>query len=351
VFEMDASDFNVHCGIVGPSLMRTIKDQLLQNEMEDEYIRAEPSRLHIYGKYSREVTPYRLLSNFRTHIDKDSFLGAHKDNPRGTDILGSLVVIYPTPHNGGELVLRHEGREWKSDAGVLTASQTSPSLAYVAFRSNVEHEVLKVKTGHRVTVTYNLYLVDPLKGHGVPPVTRNVQNVSNLQTTLQRLLKEPEFLSGGGTLGFGLVHHYPRLALHTDLQEMESFLKGADAHVYRACQELQLQPALRVIYEDDRSGRDRGCHNGIMLDEIFRDIYDDSICESFGDLLVEEMSGVLVNEGEEEEEEDYLYGPRERINWISPFNERNRVDHTISTYTVHCSPCMIARVAAAYDRV
>ena len=35
----------------------------------------------------------------------------------------------------------------------------------------------------------------------------------------------------GGTLGFGLAHLYP-VTSKTELQEMTSYLKGEDAHVY-----------------------------------------------------------------------------------------------------------------------
>jgi hypothetical protein len=277
----------------------------------------------------------------------DSFFGVHKDTLQGKDILGSLVVIYPTPHNGGELVLCHEGREWKSDAGVLTASQTSPSLAYVAFRSNVEHEVLKVKTGRRVTVTYNLYLFDSLKGPGIPPVTRNVQNVSNLQTTLRGLLEEPEFLPGSGTLGFGLVHRYP-FTFETDLRAMVGCLKGQDAHVYRACRELQLQPTLKAIYDDDRGD---GYFNGIMLEEIVKDIRFDYISGSYGNTL-ESMGGVSVNESEDVDLDDV----EELITWVSPFHRRNELEGSSIAYeknviSARCNPCIVARVAAACDRM
>lgn len=50
-------------------------------------------------------------------------------------MLGSLVVIYPTAHEGGELVLRHKDCEWEFDAKSLTVS--SPSLAYVGFYSDI----------------------------------------------------------------------------------------------------------------------------------------------------------------------------------------------------------------------
>ena len=53
-------------------------------------------------------------------------------------MLGSLVITYPTPYEGGELVLRHKGREWKFDTKASTVAQSSPSLAYVAFYSDIE---------------------------------------------------------------------------------------------------------------------------------------------------------------------------------------------------------------------
>ena len=123
-------------------------------------------------------------------------------------MLGSLVVIYPAPHEGGELVLRPKGQEWKFDAKTLTASQPSPSLAYVVFYSDIEHEVLEVTSGRRVTVTYNLYPVDPALRPEGSAVTPNARRAPKLQTLLQGLLKSPELLPDGGILGFGLAHLY-----------------------------------------------------------------------------------------------------------------------------------------------
>ena len=265
-------------------------------------------------------------------------------------MLGSLVVIYPTAHEGGELVLRHKDHEWKFDANSLTASQSPPSLAYVAFYSDIEHEVLKVTSGRRVTVTYNLYLVDPVSGPGTPAVAPNLKSVSNFQATLQRLLKSPEFLPDGGTLGFGLAHLYP-VTFETKLQEMMGYLKGEDAHVYRACREVQLQPSLRIIY-DDHDDPERG----IMLDEIVRDPSYDYYSESYGNAL-KGLGGVSVNKdrdswaAEEDDESEF-------ITWISEFNGRNQLQdlsmaygNEVSADYIYCSPCLVVRVPAASDRV
>ena len=39
-------------------------------------------------------------------------------------MFGSLVIVYPTAHEAGELVLRHKDHEWKFDADSLTASSS-----------------------------------------------------------------------------------------------------------------------------------------------------------------------------------------------------------------------------------
>ena len=273
-------------------------------------------------------------------------------------MIGSLVVIYPTPHDGGELVLRHKDQEWRFDANTLTASKSSPSLAYVAFYSDIEHEVLKVTSGRRVTVTYNLYLVDPALRPEGPAVTPNVESVSGLRTTLQGLLKSPEFLPDGGLLGFGLAHLYP-VTFDTNLREMTSYLKGEDAHVYRACRELQLQPSLRVIYDDNR----HGMGYGVMVDRIVSNLYYDYEDGSYEGTLIRELGGVGVNKTEDLDfvRDRYLEddeGEGEFITWISPFNGRNRSQDIRMAYGnefsadyIYCSPCIIVRVAAAGDRV
>jgi predicted 2-oxoglutarate/Fe(II)-dependent dioxygenase YbiX len=84
-------------------------------------------------------------------------------------MFGSLVVLMPFDHTGGELILRHRGREFTFDGCALLENAPTTSAAYVAFFSDVEHEVTEVTSGHRVTITYNLYF-DATKGGPCDPV-------------------------------------------------------------------------------------------------------------------------------------------------------------------------------------
>jgi len=276
-------------------------------------------------------------------------------------MLGSLVVVFPIPHQGGELVLRHKNREWTFDANALTTLRSSPSLGYVAFYSDIEHEVLKVTNGYRVTLTYNLYSTPSEPNTKTTPlaITPDPNPSDSFGPAFRGLLKSPEFLPNGGTLAFGLVHLYP-VTFESSLEDLVQYLKGEDAHVYRACRELELKPALRMVYEDDWKGNDYG----VMMDKIIEQPYYDCSFESqatYVSHLVDELGGVPINKVNptctkmaEWFDENVEEG---RITWISPFNERNQLKDITVTYGndinvgyIYCSPCLIAHVAPASDR-
>ena len=272
-------------------------------------------------------------------------------------MVGSLVIVYPTPHQGGELVLRHKGREWEIDASTLTHSQPSTSIAYVAFYSDIEHEVLKVSSGCRVTLTYNLYLADSTPGAQAPSVVPNLRDILNFQSALHKLLGSPEFLPHGGTLGFGLAHLYP-ITFETKLQDMVKYLKGEDAHVYRACQESKLQPSLRMVY-DCEEGR------GVMLKKVV-ELADYSYQETnYIEYLCYELGGTPVNLSNKTlaRRSDWVQHHRvekwEQITWVTPFREGNRLrdvsmaygNDAVSLEYAYHSPCLCVPVAPASDRV
>ena len=76
---------------------------------------------------------------------------AHQDSEKDDSMVGTLVVTLPSRHAGGELMVGHN-EEWKAYRGSKTA------LSLVAFYADCRHEVLKVESGYRITLTYNLLL-------------------------------------------------------------------------------------------------------------------------------------------------------------------------------------------------
>ena len=61
------------------------------------------------------------------NLGKDAFFKAHVDTPRSELMFGSLVIVFPTAHEGGALKLRaaghHEGEmlEWTFESSALLA--------------------------------------------------------------------------------------------------------------------------------------------------------------------------------------------------------------------------------------
>jgi hypothetical protein len=145
-------------------------------------------------------------------------------------MIGSLVVAFPTPHEGGALLLRHRSQEWSFDSASVLAVAQPFSVAYTAFFSDIDHEVVPVTSGHRVTLTYNLFFDDnecvSTKDLVLePPSAPQDENERMFRLAFEALLENPEFLPDGGMLGFGLRHVYQ--VEHT-LEHVYSLLKGRD---------------------------------------------------------------------------------------------------------------------------
>jgi predicted 2-oxoglutarate/Fe(II)-dependent dioxygenase YbiX len=83
--------------------------------------------------------------------EPNQFFLAHQDSEKDDSMVGTLVVTLPSSYGGGELMVGHN-EEWKAYRGSKTA------LSLVAFYADCRHEVLRVTSGYRITLTYNLLL-------------------------------------------------------------------------------------------------------------------------------------------------------------------------------------------------
>jgi 2OG-Fe(II) oxygenase superfamily len=83
--------------------------------------------------------------------EPNQFFLAHQDSEKDDAMVGTLVVTLPSSYAGGDLMVGHN-EEWKAYRGSKT------ELSLVAFYADCQHEVLRVKSGYRITLTYNLLL-------------------------------------------------------------------------------------------------------------------------------------------------------------------------------------------------
>jgi hypothetical protein len=168
------------------------------------------------------------------------------DTPRSDQTFGSLVVCLPTQFSGGALITRHRGGEVKFDWS-STLENPNKTVSWAVFFSDVEHEVLPVTQGQRITLTYNLYAVNQHTDKEVPSYD---VTINPLYKELKEAISHPHFMRDGGVLGFASHHMY----VYTDLNKTEdlpSLLKGADLLVYLVAKSLGLSVIVKPVVRED----------------------------------------------------------------------------------------------------
>ena len=78
----------------------------------------------------------------------------HRDTEKSDGMVATLTISLPVAGAGGELAVRHKGREVNIEMNVDDPSE----MAYAAFYADCEYEVKKVRSGHRVALVFNLIL-------------------------------------------------------------------------------------------------------------------------------------------------------------------------------------------------
>ncbi|KAJ2926736.1 hypothetical protein H1R20_g10379, partial [Candolleomyces eurysporus] len=259
-WKMDSSQFSPQFDVIHSGVMDIVQEQLLHYEKGGVKLDPRLYKLNVYGP--------------------GSFFKPHVDTPRGNDLFATLVVVLPTVHTGGNLLLGKEGKLLDFDSSTLVyhPETKAPQIAYAAFYSDIEHEVTPVETGYRVTLTYNLHLV---KTDSLVPRELPAKPLQELVATLMKVMLNPEVLPKGGALGFGLLHKYPVDPKEVDLRKFSGALKGNDALVRAACLRLDMKPTVQVVYQGgydnqeyivDSAQDDLGGYDEMGLQEIFRSI-------------------------------------------------------------------------------
>ena len=217
-------------------------------------LRAEPHSMLAYGK--------------------GQFFLPHQDSEKDDAMVGTLVVSLPSAHTGGELVVDHAG-----ESKAYRASKEK--LTFVAFYADCRHEVTPVRSGYRVTLTFNLLSDTETPAQAAGPVTELAHCLTEHFTTPATPRYGGRDLDPPKRLVYLLDHEYTQRGLNWNR------LKGVDAE--RAA-------LLRAAAER------AGCEAVLALAEV-KETWDAWPSES--DPWVDYDYYDDEEEGEEEEEEDY----------------------------------------------
>ena len=77
-------------------------------------------------------------------------------------------------------------------------SKDDSNISWAAFYSDVEHEVLEVTEGHRITLTYNLYDCDLRNDNNAPTLMPALEPTeTSLYRFAMNIFQSPGFLRDG----------------------------------------------------------------------------------------------------------------------------------------------------------
>jgi hypothetical protein len=163
------------------------------------------------------------------------FFKEHQDSEKLDGMIASLVIVLPSAHIGGSLVVNHNNKTYR----FTTENIDARKLQCLAFYADCHHEVEKIRQGYRLALTYNLVLES---------AENQINTPENKQ--LEKALEEYFVVDAGATAGtqeliYFLDHSYTEHSLRWNM------LKGADREramdLSSAAHKLGLLPHLALV--------------------------------------------------------------------------------------------------------
>ena len=112
---------------------------------------------------------YKLLI-----YEPGGFFLPHRDTEKTTGMVATLVVSLPVPGEGGEIIVRHKGRETSIEMSVNEPSE----LAWAAFYADCEHEIRPVSEGYRIVLVFNLILKNGRENSTAPDFGAEAEKIT-----------------------------------------------------------------------------------------------------------------------------------------------------------------------------
>ena len=217
--------------------------------------------LGVTGPVTAEL--YKLLV-----YDTGSFFVEHRDTEKIPGMFASLVVALPSASSGGELIVRHRGREVCLDLGC----SDSAAVSFAAFYADCVHEVRPVTSGFRLVLIYNLARTGR-RQPSVPPAYESEQ--SAITALLRRWVANRD--SPDDTSPEKLI--YPLEHAYTPAELAFAALKNADAAaagvLVRSADEADCDLHLALVSVDESGSAEYSGYSSRRRSRWYRDRYDD----------------------------------------------------------------------------
>ncbi len=178
---------------------------------------------------------YKLLV-----YQKGSFFAPHRDSEKTPGMFATLVVGLPSRHEGGSLIVEHDGKTKTIDFGGKNAEFKTQ---YAAFYADCQHKITPVTAGYRVCLVYNLAIA----GKKQPSAPRNSSSVEKAAQLLKELFADT---SGNlSRIAIPFKHQYTEAGL--DPKQLKGSDRARADVLVRAAESLEYQCyfALLTLYE------------------------------------------------------------------------------------------------------
>ena len=163
--------------------------------------------------------------------ESGQFFRPHQDTEKSKGMVASLIVLLPSAHHGGQLVLDHQ----HSKKVFHTSRFALDQLTCIAFYADCYHEVKKITQGYRIALTYQLIL-DPSNQSKVT-FDKNTSAYRALENALRGyFIEKPVILKENSFCSPPDPHYFVYLMDHSYTQRSlsQAHLKGADRQSFSA---------------------------------------------------------------------------------------------------------------------
>ena len=201
VWEIDAEEI-----LFGNSQWKTVLKEAVDKTQDELGLKDEKLEAHFY----------KLLI-----YEKGGFFLPHRDGEKLDRMVATLVIVLPSTHQGGELVIRHDQKEVSVDFSAKSSFNTQ----FAAFFADCEHEVRPVTSGVRLALVYNLTISKTTKAIKAPAIGDQITKATAvLSQWKDKLLTKPVMDSQAtpSKLAVILDHKYSEAGLSQEA------LKGID---------------------------------------------------------------------------------------------------------------------------
>lgn len=101
------------------------------------------------------------------------FFEYHQDSEKINGMVATLVVVLPSSHTGGTLVIENQGDKKQFQSSRFPLDK----LTFIAFYADCHHKIKEIKEGYRIALTYNLVLENYAKKISISSQSKSQDNL------------------------------------------------------------------------------------------------------------------------------------------------------------------------------